>query len=106
MSEARTWENRAATAKIPEASVLMSAPDTSHRLPLIVPQMGVVEEVVVIEWLVAAGSAVAEGQEVVIVETEKAEVALESPASGTIEIVAPASDDEVPVGATLAYIDP
>ncbi|WP_420613720.1 lipoyl domain-containing protein [Candidatus Spongiisocius sp.] len=84
----------------------MSTSAPSHRLPLTVPQMGVVEEVVVIEWLVDPGSAVAEGQEVVIVETEKAEVALESPASGTIEIVAPASDDEVPVGATLAYIDP
>ena len=84
----------------------MSTADSSRRLPLTVPQMGVVEEVVVIEWLVEPGSAVAAGEEVVIVETEKAEVALESPASGTIEIVAPASDDEVPVGATLAYIDP
>lgn len=83
----------------------MSASDTSRRLPLTVPQMGVVEEVVVIEWLVDPGSTVVEGQEVVVVETEKAEVALESPASGAIEIVAPASDDEVPVGATLAYIN-
>ena len=84
----------------------MSAPDPSRRVPLTVPQMGVVEEVVVIEWLVDPGAVVAPGQEVVIVETEKAEVALESPAAGAIEIVADASDDEVPVGATLAYIDP
>ncbi len=84
----------------------MSTPDTSNRVPLTVPQMGVVEEVVVIEWLVDPGAAVAQGQEVVIVETEKAEVALESPADGAIEIVVAASDDEVPVGATLAYIDP
>ena len=84
----------------------MSTPDPLHRVPLTVPQMGVVEEVVVIEWLVDAGAAVVEGQEVVIVETEKAEVALESPASGAIDIVATVSDDEVPVGATLAYIDP
>ncbi len=84
----------------------MSTPDASNRVPLTVPQMGVVEEVVVIEWLVDPGAAVAQGQEVVIVETEKAEVALESPAAGAIEIVVAASDDEVPVGATLAYIDP
>lgn len=84
----------------------MSTPDTSNRVPLTVPQMGVVEEVVVIEWLVDPGAAVAQGQEVVIVETEKAEVALESPEAGAIEIVVAASDDEVPVGATLAYIDP
>ncbi len=84
----------------------MSTPDLSRRVPLTVPQMGVVEEVVVIEWLVDPGAAVAQGEEVVIVETEKAEVVLESPAAGAIEIVAGASDDEVPVGATLAYIDP
>ncbi|MCE2528549.1 MAG: lipoyl domain-containing protein [Acidimicrobiia bacterium] len=84
----------------------MSTPDTSNRVRLTVPQMGVVEEVVVIEWLVDPGAAVAQGQEVVIVETEKAEVALESPADGVIEIMVAASDDEVPVGATLAYIDP
>ena len=70
-----------------------------------VPHMGVVEEVIVVEWTVESGAAVEAGQEVVIVETEKAEVALESPATGTIEIVAPASDDEVPVGETIAYID-
>lgn len=84
----------------------MSTPDPSRRVPLTVPQMGVVEEVVVIEWLVDPGAAVVEGQEVVIVETEKAEVALESPAAGAIEILASASDDEIPVGTTLAYIDP
>ena len=84
----------------------MSTPDLSRRVPLTVPQMGVVEEVVVIEWLVEPGATVAQGQEVVIVETEKAEVALESPAAGAIEILAAASDDEIPVGATLAYLDP
>lgn len=84
----------------------MSTSAPSHRVPLAVPQMGVVEEVVVIEWLVDPGASVAAGQEVAIVETEKAEVALESPAAGSIEIVAPASDNEVPVGAILAYIDP
>lgn len=84
----------------------MTAPDPSYRVPLTVPHMGVVEEVVVIEWLVKPGATVISGQEVVIVETEKAEVALESPAAGSIEILAAASDDEVPVGATLAYIDP
>ena len=84
----------------------MITSDPARRVPLTVPQMGVVEEVVVIEWLVDPGATVAEGQEVVIVETEKAEVALESPASGAIDIVAAASDDEIPVGATLAYIDP
>ncbi len=71
-----------------------------------VPQMGVVEEVVVIEWLVESGDTVTQGEDVVIVETEKAEVALPSPASGVIRIAAEPSDDEIPVGAVLAHIRP
>ena len=79
---------------------------TADRVPLTVPHMGVVEEVVVVEWLVDSGTRVSSGQEVVVVETEKAEVALEAPSGGTIDIVITASDIEVPVGTTLAYIAP
>lgn len=70
-----------------------------------VPHMGVVEEVVVLEWLAADGEAVAAGQEVVVVETEKAEVTLEAPASGALRIKAPVSGLEIPVGAVLAMIE-
>lgn len=61
---------------------------------------------VIIEWLVEAGSVVTAAQEVVVVETEKAEVMLEAPTAGTIDIVVGVSDDEVAVGTTLAYIVP
>ncbi|MCY3539905.1 MAG: dihydrolipoamide acyltransferase [Acidimicrobiia bacterium] len=84
----------------------MSEADVSDQVALTIPQMGVVEEVVVIEWLVEEGSTVSEGQEVVVIETEKAEVALEAPSAGTIRIVVEPSDYEVPVGTTLAYINP
>ena len=84
----------------------MDTPEMTDRVPLTVPHMGVVEEVVVIEWLVDSGSTVTAGQEVVIVETEKAEVTLEAPTGGIIDITVAASDFEVPVGTTLAYIAP
>ncbi len=80
--------------------------ETTQRVPLTVPHMGVVEEVIVVEWLVDSGGRVSAGQEVVVVETEKAEVTLESPAGGTIEITVAASDFEIPVGSTLAFITP
>ena len=80
--------------------------DAQDRVPLIVPQMGVVEEVLVIEWLVDTGSRVVAGQEVVVVETEKAEVVLEAPASGMLDITVGATDYEIPVGTALAYISP
>ena len=70
-----------------------------------VPHMGVVEEVVVLEWLAADGEAVTAGQEIVVVETEKAEVTLEAPASGVLRIESEASDLEIPVGAVLAVIE-
>lgn len=84
----------------------MTTTEPSGPVPLTVPHMGVVEEVMVLEWLVGQGSTVVEGQELVVVETEKAEVSLPSPASGTIDIVVPASDLETPVGSTLAYVNP
>lgn len=77
---------------------------TSEEVLLVVPQMGVVEEVVVLEWLVEDGAEVRKGDSVVVVETEKADTELEAPASGRIEILIPAGDDEVSVGRALARI--
>ena len=72
---------------------------------LVVPQMGVVEQVLVVEWLVDDGSEVATGDPVVVVDTDKAETELEAPASGRLAIRVEASDeDEVAVGTVLATI--
>lgn len=75
----------------------------SHELA--VPQMGVVEQVLVVEWLVDDGSTVAAGDPVVVIDTDKAETELEAPASGCLTILVAASDeDEVAVGTVLATI--
>lgn len=76
----------------------------SQRVPLSVPQLGVIEEVVVLEWREESGATVARGDRVVLIETEKAEMELEAPADGTLEIVVEASDVEVQVGSVLAYV--
>jgi len=75
-----------------------------ERVPLLVPQLGVVEEVVVLEWHKEAGAMVARGEVIVLIETEKAATELEAPAAGRLEIVIEASDTEVPVGSVLAYV--
>ena len=59
----------------------------SEPTPIVVPHSGVVETVFIIEWLKAAGDRVEEGEEVVVIESEKAEGAIEAPASGTLEIL-------------------
>lgn len=74
---------------------------------IVVPHSGVVETVVIVEWLRAAGERVEAGEEVVIVESEKAETAIEAPAGGTLEIVVhadPEADVEVDVGATIGHV--
>ena len=72
---------------------------------LVVPQMGVVEQVLVVEWLVDDGSEVAVSDPVVVVDTDKAETELEAPASGRLTILVEAGDeDEVAVGTVLATI--
>jgi pyruvate/2-oxoglutarate dehydrogenase complex dihydrolipoamide acyltransferase (E2) component len=55
-------------------------------------------------WLRSVGDTVAAGDAIAEIETDKATMELEAPASGTIvDIVAPAGS-EVPVGDTLAFI--
>ena len=72
---------------------------------LVVPQMGVVEQVLVVEWLVDDGSEVAASDPVVVIDTDKAETELEAPASGRLTILVAASDEhEVAVGTVLATI--
>jgi len=74
---------------------------------IVVPHSGVVEVFLLIEWLKRAGEQVVEGEEVVVIESEKATVALEAPASGALEILVdadPDSDVEVAVGATIGRI--
>lgn len=77
---------------------------TSDSTPLVVPQMGVIEGVLVVEWLVEDGAMVSQGEAVVVVETEKAETELQAPTSGRLKILIHSSDAEVPVGSALAHI--
>lgn len=79
----------------------------AERTPILVPHSGVVESVLVVEWLRAAGDRVQAGEEVVVVESEKAETAIEAPAGGTLEILIhadPDDDVEVDVGTIIGYV--
>ena len=64
-----------------------------------------VDEMIVLEWLVAIGTQVAEGQPLVSVETDKVTVDMPSPVAGVLveQLVKP--DDEVTTGATIAVIE-
>lgn len=70
-----------------------------------VPQLGLVQEVTVVEWLAADGDVVGAGTDLVIVESDKAETTIPAPASGRLSIAVSASDAEVPVGTMLGHIE-
>jgi pyruvate/2-oxoglutarate dehydrogenase complex dihydrolipoamide acyltransferase (E2) component len=68
------------------------------------PKMGMgMTEGTIGEWLVANGATVAEGEDIVEIGTDKVDTAIESPASGTIEIVVD-EGETVDVGTLLARI--
>src|SRR6478735_5977312 len=71
------------------------------------PEMGEsVTEGIVLEWHVAEGDFVSEGDTVVGVSTDKVDAEVPAPASGVITKLLVSVDDEVPVGAPLAEMEP
>jgi 2-oxoglutarate dehydrogenase E1 component len=71
------------------------------------PEMGEsVTEGIVLEWHVAEGDFVNEGDTVVEVSTDKVDAEVPAPADGVITKLVAAVDEEVPVGAPLAEMEP
>ena len=56
-------------------------------------------------WLKKEGDPVKEGEPIVVVETEKAEVELEAPATGILKQILTTTGKEVGVGESLAIIE-
>jgi pyruvate dehydrogenase E2 component (dihydrolipoamide acetyltransferase) len=79
--------------------------ETSQLAKLSMPKWGLsMTEGTVIEWLVEEGAEIESGDEVVEVESEKINNAVEAPASGVLRRQVAKEDDVVPVGGLLAVI--
>src|SRR6186997_2376831 len=71
------------------------------------PEMGEsVTEGIVLEWHVAEGDFVNEGDTVVEVSTDKVDAEVPAPTAGVITKLIASVDEEVPVGAPLAEMEP
>jgi len=70
------------------------------------PDLGEVEEVRVIEWLREVGGQVAEGEDLVEVETEKTTFVVPAPAEGRLLEVLADEGAKVPRGGVLGRIEP
>jgi multifunctional 2-oxoglutarate metabolism enzyme len=76
-------------------------------LQIAMPEMGEsVTEGIVLEWHVAEGDFVSEGDTVVEVSTDKVDAEVPAPADGVITKLLVQVDDEVPVGSPLAEMEP
>jgi len=69
------------------------------------PALGMAQETgTLIQWLKAAGDQVSKGEPLMEVETDKATVEIEAPASGTLANVTAQAGDVIPVGQRIARI--
>ncbi|HJX33000.1 MAG TPA: dihydrolipoamide acetyltransferase family protein [Solirubrobacterales bacterium] len=76
-------------------------------LQIEMPEMGEsVTEGIVLEWHVAEGDLVKEGDTVVEISTDKVDAEVPAPADGVITKLIAQVDEEVPVGAPLAEMEP
>jgi pyruvate dehydrogenase E2 component (dihydrolipoamide acetyltransferase) len=72
---------------------------------VIMPALGMAQDVgLLIRWLKAEGEPVTAGEPLMEVETDKATVEIEAPASGILTGVTARAGDEIPVGQTIALI--
>ena len=72
---------------------------------VIMPMLGMAQETgKVLRWLKAEGDAVAKGEPIMEVETDKVTVEIEAPADGVLAAVSAAEGDEVPVGRAVAFV--
>lgn len=70
-----------------------------------VPRAGQsVEEVEIVQWLKQEGDTVSEGEPLLTIQTDKAEIEVESTASGTLRKILVAEGAEVPVLAVIALV--
>jgi pyruvate/2-oxoglutarate dehydrogenase complex dihydrolipoamide acyltransferase (E2) component len=70
------------------------------------PRVGeTVDSVYLVAWLKSVGDVVAEGEDLLEVETDKAQVAVPSPAAGTIKQLLFEVDAEISTGAVIAILE-
>lgn len=76
-------------------------------LEIYMPRMGstTMESGALLSWLVSEGDVVTEGQPIAEVETDKITIEIPSPGDGRIRQLLAKPGDEVPVGATMGWID-
>jgi len=76
------------------------------RIEVKVPTYGMTEsESYLLKWWVKAGQTVGEGEDLVDVETNKAETTLTAPVAGLVGDLLIGEEQDIPVGAVLTWVE-
>ena len=75
-------------------------------MELLAPKIGLMEQVTVLQWLKAVGDRVASGEALVVLKTDKANVEVDSPATGRLTSILIPEGTAVMPGQVLAEIEP
>ncbi len=96
-----------APATSDDSSVSLGATTDDGNLQVVMPEMGEsVTEGTILEWHVAEGDSIAEGDTIVEISTDKVDAEVPAPASGTVVKLLAGVDEDVAVGAPIAEITP
>jgi pyruvate/2-oxoglutarate dehydrogenase complex dihydrolipoamide acyltransferase (E2) component len=79
---------------------------TSERHEIRLPDLGEVDEVTVVEWLKPVGESLAEGDDLVEVETQKTTFVVPAPASGRLSRIVAHEGEKVRIDDLLGEIEP
>src|SRR6188474_1857077 len=80
---------------------------TKQTVQVVMPEMGEsVTEGTVLEWHVAEGDSIQEGDTIVEISTDKVDAEVPAPTSGTVTKIMAQPDETVNVGQAIAEIDP
>ncbi len=90
-----------------DSSVSRGAETDDGNLTVVMPEMGEsVTEGTILEWHVAEGDTISEGDTIVEISTDKVDAEVPAPASGTVAKLLAEVDAEVAVGSAIAEITP
>jgi len=78
----------------------------ANNIDVKVPELGKVDEVNLIEWMVSPGDQVTEGVELAEIETMKSTFSVDAPAAGQIDQLLVEPGNKVEIGEVLATIKP
>jgi pyruvate dehydrogenase E2 component (dihydrolipoamide acetyltransferase) len=72
---------------------------------MIMPKVDMDQETgTVVEWLKSEGDEVKEGEVILVIETDKVAIDVESPGTGILQGISAKKDDVIPIGTVIAYI--